>query len=101
MYAKLVEGTRNSLPLLSVNLIRREPSSRPAATRASTSAAVCDDSKLISRGLLVIPMRMSTRERVRQSALAGSPVHSALNSAHAERQCNLALSAPTTTVGAW
>jgi hypothetical protein len=36
------------------------PDSIAVETVCSMSAADCDDSKLISRGLLMIPMRMST-----------------------------------------
>ena len=62
MNPKLAVGTMNTLPLLSVSLTKEVPASKAAAMMASTSAADWLDSKVISRGLLVMPMRMSTRQ---------------------------------------
>src|SRR3954452_122871 len=49
-------------PLSSTSLMYLASESSAVDTTFSTSAAVCDDSKLISRGLLAIPMRMSTQK---------------------------------------
>jgi hypothetical protein len=47
-------------PWVSESLKNFAPDSIAVETVFSMSAADCDDSKLISRGLLMIPMRMST-----------------------------------------